>query len=89
MRVLNTEQMREADRRTIVDVGVPSIDLMEQAGHEVVEALDATFDDLEARRIVVVCGRGNNGGADKTTDWGIWELRFCALRIPRVRPLFS
>ena len=62
MRVLNTEQMREADRRTIVDVGVPSIDLMEQAGHEVVEALDATFDDLKERRIVVVCGHGNNGG---------------------------
>ena len=62
MRVLNTEQMREADRRTIVDIGVPSMVLMEQAGQGVVEAIDATFDDLETRRIVVVCGRGNNGG---------------------------
>ncbi len=62
MRVLNTEQMREADRRTIEDVGIPSIVLMENAGRQAVAAMEAAFDDLATSRVGVVCGRGNNGG---------------------------
>jgi NAD(P)H-hydrate epimerase len=62
MRVLNTEQMREADRRTIEDVGIPSIVLMENAGRQAVAAMEAAFEDLPASRVAVICGRGNNGG---------------------------
>ena len=62
MRVLNTEQMREADRRTIEDIGIPSIVLMENAGRQAVAAMEAAFDDLATSRVAVVCGRGNNGG---------------------------
>ena len=62
MRVLNTEQMREADRRTIEDIGIPSIVLMENAGRQAVAAMEAAFDDLGTSRVGVVCGRGNNGG---------------------------
>ncbi|MCC7007285.1 MAG: NAD(P)H-hydrate dehydratase [Acidobacteria bacterium] len=62
MRVLNSRQMREADRRTIEEVGVPSLVLMEHAGREVVRAMDAAFEDLADRRVAVLCGRGNNGG---------------------------
>ena len=50
MRVLNTEQMREADRRTIEDVGIPSLVLMENAGRQVVAAMEASFEDLRASR---------------------------------------
>ena len=62
MRVLNRQQMREADRRTIDDIGIPSIVLMENAGRQVVAAMEAAFDDLATRRIAVIAGRGNNGG---------------------------
>jgi ADP-dependent NAD(P)H-hydrate dehydratase / NAD(P)H-hydrate epimerase len=62
MRVLNTEQMREADRRTIEDVGIPSIVLMENAGRQAVAAMEAAFENLAAQQVAVVCGRGNNGG---------------------------
>ena len=62
MRVLNSQQMREADRRTIDDVGVPSIVLMENAGRQVVAAMEAAFDTLASMRIAVVAGKGNNGG---------------------------
>ncbi len=62
MRVLNTEQMREADRRTIEDVGIPSIVLMENAGRQAVAAMEAAFENIAASRVGVVCGRGNNGG---------------------------
>jgi hydroxyethylthiazole kinase-like uncharacterized protein yjeF len=62
MRVLNTEQMREADRRTIEDIGIPSVVLMENAGRQAVAAMEASFDDLASSHVAVLCGRGNNGG---------------------------
>ena len=62
MRVLNTEQMREADRRTTEEIGLPSVVLMENAGRQVVAALEAHLDDLATQRVAVLCGRGNNGG---------------------------
>src|SRR5512134_355032 len=62
MRVLNTQQMREADRRTIDEIGIPSIVLMENAGRQAVAAMEAAFDDLATSHVAVLCGRGNNGG---------------------------
>jgi NAD(P)H-hydrate epimerase len=62
MRVLNTSQMREADRRTIDEIGIPSIVLMENAGRQVVAAMEAAFEDLVTSHVAVLCGRGNNGG---------------------------
>jgi NAD(P)H-hydrate epimerase len=62
MRVLTTDQMREADRRTIEEIGLPSIVLMENAGRQVVAAIESAFDGLASMRIAVLCGRGNNGG---------------------------
>ena len=62
MRILNAEQMREADRRTIQDIGIASLVLMENAGRQVVAAIESLYPDLAERRIAIVCGRGNNGG---------------------------
>jgi len=62
MRVLNTYQMREADRQTIEDIGIPSLVLMENAGRQAVAAMEASFEDLPSSRVGVLCGRGNNGG---------------------------
>jgi NAD(P)H-hydrate epimerase len=62
MRVLNATQMREADRVTIEEVGIPGLVLMENAGRAVVKELEARFDDLAFTSIAVICGRGNNGG---------------------------
>src|SRR5205085_4099040 len=62
MRVLNASQMREADRRTIDDVGIPSLVLMENAGRQAVAAMEAMYTDLDDWQVGVLCGRGNNGG---------------------------
>ena len=53
--------MNEIDRRTI-ESGIPGVILMENAAHRVVELLVEKFSPLHDRRIVVFCGRGNNGG---------------------------
>src|SRR5438034_2361621 len=62
MRVLNASQMRDADRRTIEEIGIPSLVLMENAGRQAVAAMEAVYTDLLDRQIAVLCGRGNNGG---------------------------
>jgi len=61
MKVLTAAQMREVDRRTI-EMGVPGLVLMENAGSRVVEFLEQRFSPLADQRIVVFCGKGNNGG---------------------------
>ena len=75
--VLDNAAMREADRHTIEDLGVPSLTLMENAATGVVDALRDSFP--EARRILILCGRGNNGGdglaAARLLTGGSLEIR--------------
>jgi NAD(P)H-hydrate epimerase len=52
--------MRRADRHAIEEVGLPGPVLMENAGAAVARLVDERFPG--ARRVVVLCGRGNNGG---------------------------
>ena len=61
MKVLTAAEMREVDRRTI-ESGIPSLILMENAGLRVVEVLARRFAPLSAQRIVILCGKGDNGG---------------------------
>ncbi len=61
MKVLTATQMREVDRRT-AELGIPGLILMENAGQRVVEFLERAYAPLKERRIVVFCGKGNNGG---------------------------
>ena len=61
MRVLTAAEMREVDRKTI-EMGIPGIVLMENAAHRVVEFLAGRCAPLAEQRIVVLCGKGNNGG---------------------------
>jgi ADP-dependent NAD(P)H-hydrate dehydratase / NAD(P)H-hydrate epimerase len=58
--VLTASEMRAADRRTIEEVGLPGPVLMENAGAAVAAAIVKRFP--AARSIVVLCGKGNNGG---------------------------
>ena len=62
MLILNPEQMREADRHAIEDVGIPSLVLMENAGGEVVRVIEESLDAPDDAAVLVLCGHGNNGG---------------------------
>jgi NAD(P)H-hydrate epimerase len=60
--ILTAEQMREVDRVTIEQRRVPGLILMENAGSRVYELLAHRFSPLSRQRVVVLCGKGNNGG---------------------------
>jgi NAD(P)H-hydrate epimerase len=62
IRVATAEEMRRADRRATERFGVPSLLLMENAGRGVADAIERAFGPVRGRRVVVACGKGNNGG---------------------------
>ncbi|HEX4751059.1 MAG TPA: NAD(P)H-hydrate dehydratase [Bryobacteraceae bacterium] len=76
MKILTAAEMREVDRQTI-ERGIPGIILMESAGSRVVDFLLKTFAPLSDRRIVVVCGKGNNGGDGFVVARQLFTRKLC------------
>ena len=60
MRIVSAEEMRAIDRATSEQFGVLSLTLMENAGSAVADYVLSHH--AAASRIVVFCGKGNNGG---------------------------
>jgi len=59
MRVVTADQMREIDRVTIQERGVPSLTLMERAGAAVAEFV---MNRYAPGRVAICAGKGNNAG---------------------------
>lgn len=58
--VVNAKEMKECDRVTMEEYGIPSLVLMERAALAVADVLmDGSF---PTEKVLVVCGSGNNGG---------------------------
>lgn len=62
MKVATAEQMRMIDDRTQTEWGIPADLLMERAALEVSRAIKKKFPVLNKNKIVIFCGKGNNGG---------------------------
>jgi len=60
MKITTAEEMRAIDRATTERFGVPSLTLMENAGSAIARFILQHYP--EANRIIVICGKGNNGG---------------------------
>jgi ADP-dependent NAD(P)H-hydrate dehydratase / NAD(P)H-hydrate epimerase len=64
--VFTAEDMRRLDQRAITELGIPGATLMENAGRGAAEAIVAALPALGAprrgARVVIVCGKGGNGG---------------------------
>jgi ADP-dependent NAD(P)H-hydrate dehydratase / NAD(P)H-hydrate epimerase len=60
MKIVSAAEMREIDRVTGERFGVPSLTLMENAGTAVADFVLSQYPS--AKRIGVICGKGNNGG---------------------------
>jgi NAD(P)H-hydrate epimerase len=62
MKVFTAQQMRDFDSAATARYGIPSIVLMENAALRVIEFLAHHFGPLRGRNILILCGKGNNGG---------------------------
>jgi len=60
--ILSSGLMREVDRQTIQDIGIPSLVLMENAGRGVANLIHSIHSDIKFPVATLFCGKGNNGG---------------------------
>lgn len=61
MRVVTNKEMKKIDRWCMKNLGISGIVLMENAGRGCVNILEEYF-QLEALKVLIICGKGNNGG---------------------------
>ncbi|MCL5037733.1 MAG: NAD(P)H-hydrate dehydratase [Chloroflexi bacterium] len=62
MDILTAGEMRELDRLTIEELGLPGVVLMENAGRAVYRFLMDQYSDLALEGATIICGPGSNGG---------------------------
>lgn len=76
MKILSADLIRKADRNTIVNEPIKSIDLMERASRAFVDWFESNFD--RKNKVFVFCGTGNNGGdglaISRMLSFGKWEI---------------
>lgn len=82
MKLVTAEQMRALDRQTIEEWGLPGMVLMENASRAVVQAVAELLDDGDGP-VVVVAGKGNNGGdgfvVARWLSWAGIDVEVCLL----------
>src|SRR5438132_11364351 len=62
MKALTAAEMREVDRLTTERYGLAGLQLMENEGKHVADAVLREFSPRLPQRVAVLCGKGNNGG---------------------------
>lgn len=62
MRIVTAAQMRDIDRESSEVYGIPELVLMENAGVQVANEVEALFTSVQQKKICLCCGSGNNGG---------------------------
>ncbi len=71
MKIVSASEMREVDRVTSERFGVPSLKLMENAGTAVADFVTSRYP--AAKRIGIICGKGNNGGDGFVAARILWQ----------------
>ena len=63
MKLVTADRMRAIDREAIENRGIPGPELMENAGRGIGERVrDEILHDPVDKKVVIFCGKGNNGG---------------------------
>ena len=81
--VLTAVEMRAVDARAIAELGMPGTRLMDAAGTGAARRIEAFLGGTRGKRVVVLCGKGNNGGD------GFVVARRLRARRARVRVLLA
>jgi NAD(P)H-hydrate epimerase len=82
IKVVTADEMREKDRFTIDNIGVPGVVLMENAGRAAFRVIQRELEGVVDPLVYVFCGKGNNGGdgfvvARHLWNEGIYVRIFC------------
>jgi NAD(P)H-hydrate epimerase len=73
MKILTSAEMKEIDRKTIEEIGIPGPVLMENAGLQIFRFLQTILPYCDSDKIVIVAGKGNNGGDGLVIARHLWN----------------
>lgn len=73
IKVVTADEMREKDRFTIEDIGVPGVVLMENAGRAAFRIIQDRLAGVPDPLVYVFCGKGNNGGDGFVVARHLWN----------------
>ncbi|MBI3803193.1 MAG: NAD(P)H-hydrate dehydratase [Nitrospirae bacterium] len=62
MKIVTAEEMKQLDRKATTDYAIPSLLLMENAARGLVDEIERTIAPVRGKRVLILAGRGNNGG---------------------------
>ena len=62
MKLVLAEEMRQLDKYAEDELGIPGLLLMENAARAVADAAEQMLGDCFGKKVVIFCGKGNNGG---------------------------
>ncbi len=62
MKIVTTDEIKSLDRNATETFKIPSLLLMENAARGLIDHIEAAFGPVKGKRIVILAGRGNNGG---------------------------
>lgn len=72
--LVDSQKMKQCDKNTIEHFGIPSLVLMERAALGVFEEISRFLDkSLAERKVLLVCGFGNNGGDGLAVARMLWQ----------------
>jgi NAD(P)H-hydrate epimerase len=72
MKILTAEQMQQVDRLSTETYHIPSLLLMENAATQTTLAIIRKYGDVRNKRVLIVCGKGNNGGDGAAIGRQLW-----------------
>ncbi|NPA40174.1 MAG: NAD(P)H-hydrate dehydratase [Thermodesulfobacteria bacterium] len=76
MLVLTSQEMQELDSLVIKGLGISGEVLMERAGLGVVQTIEENFPADRFKKVLIVCGPGNNGGDGFVCARHLWDLGY-------------
>lgn len=76
MKVVTASEMRKLDEFVIHSIGIPAEVLMERAGFGVAEKILNYFPSERYKKVLVICGPGNNGGDGMVSARYLWDKNY-------------
>ncbi len=73
LKIVRSDQMREMDRFTIEELGVPGVVLMENAGVGSYRIIREMLPTDRVPLVSIFCGKGNNGGDGLVVARHLWD----------------
>ncbi len=76
-KAVTSEEMQRIDSLAINNYGIKGLELMENAGLGIVKAFKKRFQKFSEKKVLIFCGKGNNGGDGLAVARLLFKMNIC------------